>query len=412
MLESTTEIPVIQEKRLEDICMLRRQQMEHLHGVTIAINNNVASDQLFVLFKQILNKDLGIEQLSLYLHQHTWRAVLNGEMELSASGIKLAETYTLPQEIQEIHQEKLGGYQYIVPVLHKHELLAFALLGSPSKEIIEGIDDWMHYVQTLANMITMAVENKRLFKREMEKKEFDKELELASKIQSMLVPAKLPKNHFYEFSGLYLPHKSIGGDYYDVINLNKDEFLFCIGDISGKGVPAALVMANLQAYLNASTHYDMGNGRELANRLNSKIFNITNGEKFITLFMGKYNIITRQLEYLNAGHNPPILINGDETVLLDKGCTLLGIFEEIPKVEIGKVQIQPGAAIISYTDGLTELEDEEENMFGMERLLAFAQKHHRFSAEVFIKILYDNISKFKGECLFNDDVSVLVGKFY
>lgn len=214
----------------------------------------------------------------------------------------------------------------------------------------------------------------------------------------------------YEFAGLYLPYKGIGGDYYDVIHINKDEFVFCIGDISGKGVAAALVMANLQAYLNATL--GLGYKKEtLIEKLNQKIYSITNGENFITLFIAKYNIITRELEYLNAGHVPPVMIHEDSVTLLEKGSTMLGIFEELPRIEFGNITIKPNTTIVSFTDGLTEMENEDGEQFGADKLLVFSRNNHRLGPDIFNKILYDYLCKFKGNVLFNDDISVLTAKF-
>jgi phosphoserine phosphatase RsbU/P len=293
---------------------------------------------------------------------------------------------------------------------HKTQPLALALLGEIDEDVAHQKEELLEFAQIFTNIITVAVENKRLFKREMEKKQFDKELDIASKVQGMLIPKKLPKNHLYEFAGLYLPYKGIGGDYYDVIHINKDEFVFCIGDISGKGVAAALVMANLQAYLNAILTLSM-HGKKLVENLNQKIYSITNGENFITLFMAKYNILSRELLYCNAGHVPPILVTDDETILLETGSTLLGIFEELPKIQFGKLTIKPNTSIVCFTDGLTELENEQEEQFGTDKLIAFTRSNHKLSPEVFNKKLYEYISKFKGNVLFNDDISVLTAKF-
>jgi phosphoserine phosphatase RsbU/P len=399
--------------RLEADLFCGRRQIQHIHKVTNAINENVPSAELYRMYSEVLLEDTGAEHLALFVFDHTWKAVVqHTSLHLNNIDCSRATTYVQPGEIKAEDRASLGGFRYIIPVLQKSRHISIALLGDIEDNRAEHTVEILTYAQIVTSIVSVAIENKRLFKREIEKKQLDKELELASKVQNMLIPRKLPRNHFYEFSGLYLPHKSIGGDYYDVININKDEFVFCIGDISGKGVAAALVMANLQAYLNASLSFRLEDSRVFIDQLNSKVFSITNGEKFITLFIGKYNIITRELHYINAGHNPPILVNGEALLLLEKGCTLLGVFEDIPKVETGVVKLAPGATIVTYTDGLTELEDEAGQLYGIERLEQFCIKHHRFSAEVFLKILYDTISKFKGECLFNDDVSALVGKFY
>jgi sigma-B regulation protein RsbU (phosphoserine phosphatase) len=272
-------------------------------------------------------------------------------------------------------------------------------------------EELLEFAQIITNIIAVAVENKRLFKRELEKKEYDKELDLASKIQGMLIPNKLPKNNLYEFDGIYIPYKGIGGDYYDVIHINKDEFVFCIADISGKGISAALVMANIQAYLNATLDMQMST-EELIQKLNKKIFSITNGEKYVTLFFAKYNIMSRTLTYVNCGHVPPILFCNDSIAKLDIGTTMLGVFENLPKLNIQSIKIEKETTILCFTDGLTELENEEGEQFEEDKIIHFIKNNKPYTPVIFNKILYEHISKYKGSNLFNDDISILTGKFF
>lgn len=412
MLSADTHI--INPSKIDDVASklaFRTAQLKEINAITQAINNNVPVAELYENYIRIMKSFLSVDRIALFINDGIWTKVAAEGREWHKPDIQTAMLYEKPSAIYPEHEDLLGGYRYVIPVIHKHQTISYAFLGNISADDAETDAELLLFAQTLANIITVAVENKRLFKREISKRQLEEELKLASRVQKMLIPRNLPKNHFYEFAGLYLPFKGIGGDYYDVISINKDELVFCIGDISGKGIASALVMANLQAYLNAVGEFPIHKGKEMAERLNSKIYHITNSEHFITLFIGKYNVLTRQLEYLNAGHNPPMLLNGNEVVMLDKGCTILGMFDEIPRVHTGKVAIQPGATIVCYTDGLTEMENDDDDFFGVDRLNAFLKKHHNSSPEIFIKVLYDNISKFKGSRLFNDDVSVLVGKF-
>ena len=147
------------------------------------------------------------------------------------------------------------------------------------------------------------------------------------------------------------------------------------------------------------------NKEKFIENLNRKVFSITEGDTFITLFIAKYNIITRELEYINAGHVPPVLVHNNRAELLNKGTTILGIFEELPKVEFGSITIKPDTTIVSFTDGLSEMEDEDGSQFGQKRLTEFALLHYHLSPETFNKLLYESVSKFKGNVLFNDDIS-------
>lgn len=402
----------IEDKKLVDLLNVKSGQLNALLETTKAINDNVSAEDLYHIYRLTLKDQLRVKHLALFMFDQAWKRAL-WETELDDFFIPIQSNIEKYKSITELNKQEqiiFGGFKYVIPVYHKQQPLAFALLGDISNDSIHQKNELLDFAQTFTNIIAVAVENKRLFKKEVEKKNFDKELELASKVQGMLIPKKLPKNKLYEFDGLYFPFKGIGGDYYDVIHLNKDEFVFCIGDISGKGIAAALVMANLQAYLNATLGLNFSK-EKIIEKLNRKIHSITNGENFITLFIAKYNILKKELEYLNAGHVPPILFHEDEIIYLEKGTTMLGIFEELPKMEFGKINMQPNTTLVSFTDGLTEMEDSKGNQYGVERLLEFSKLHHKLSPEIFNKTLYDDFCKFKGNVLFSDDISVLTAKF-
>ena len=156
----------------------------------------------------------------------------------------------------------------------------------------------------------------------------------------------------------YHPHLEVGGDYYDYIELSKDEIGFCISDVSGKGMSAALLMSNFQANLRALFTYEISL-LALVEKLNERVLHAANGEKFITLFVAKYNMKTRELEYINAGHNHPILYhkNNHKLEFLGKGCVGIGMLDEIPLIRKGLVNIDGPTKILCYTDGLVELMD-------------------------------------------------------
>ena len=154
----------------------------------------------------------------------------------------------------------------------------------------------------------------------------------------------------------------MGGDYYDFIWLNANEFAFCVADVSGKGVPAALLMSNFQANLRVLLFY-IPSLTELVKELNSKVMASAKGEKFITFFIAKYNLKTQTLTYVNAAHNPPLLASGNTISELKIGCTGLGMFDEIGLIEEGILSISPDSTILCYTDGLVELENEKSQNF-------------------------------------------------
>lgn len=400
---------------LEGYLQSMRVQMMSLLSVTRKIGSKYNISDLYRFYEDTLTEFIEVEDISLLVYEDSWKQVVC-KSKLIPKQEQLQESimhnYRDPSRLTPEDSKNLGGYTYIIPVYYKGQPVSYTLLGEFNTSTSDNENDFLLYAKTLTNMLTIVIENKKLINKEIEKKDLEKDLEMATKIQGMIIPKRLPQNSMYEFAGIYRPHKSIGGDYYDVINLNKDEFVFCIGDISGKGVAAALVMASLQAYLNAGNGLFLENNRELVDRLNDKIYSITDGEKFITLFLARYNIITRELQYLNAGHNPPVLINGGKIKRLKKGCAILGILDYIPRVDSGKVILEKNAMILTYTDGLTEQENELNQAFGDDILEKFVDANKHLSAEKLAQNIYQEMLEFKGQQEIGDDVSILAGKFF
>jgi sigma-B regulation protein RsbU (phosphoserine phosphatase) len=187
---------------------------------------------------------------------------------------------------------------------------------------------------------------------------------LAAQMQNMLVPdANLfPKNQYISVLAFYLPHFEVGGDYYDFMESDNNEFLFCIADVSGKGMPAAMLMSNFQASLKAFLKYKP-NLTDLVENLNERVLDSAKGEKFITFFVGKYNYNSRELRYINAGHNPPFLYEKKTGKLqqLLKGCVGMGMLDLLPNVEEGIISVPCDSKLVLFTDGLAELDYKEKN---------------------------------------------------
>jgi sigma-B regulation protein RsbU (phosphoserine phosphatase) len=177
-------------------------------------------------------------------------------------------------------------------------------------------------------------------------------------MQKMLIPDNrhMPKNPKLIVNGFYYPHSEVGGDYYDCIRLSETKTGFCIADVSGKGISAAMLMSNFQASLRALFTFDI-ELETLVKKLNSIVVVNAAGEKFITLFVARYDHKSRILEYINAAHNPPVLYNTvtGETLHLRTSCVGIGMLDEIPSVHKSEILIKDYSKIVCYTDGLSEL---------------------------------------------------------
>jgi sigma-B regulation protein RsbU (phosphoserine phosphatase) len=173
-------------------------------------------------------------------------------------------------------------------------------------------------------------------------------------------------------------------------------------------------MSNFQAKLRANIKYNHKNMSltELINELNEDVNNAAKGEKFITFFAGHYQCKTKTLQYVNAGHNYPILIDENETRFLNKGCIGLGMLEEIPKIEIEKIKLHKNTVLICYTDGLVELENNNSIPFETENLIKVVRKNFNLSMTDLDSTIFRRLNEFKGEADFLDDTAVMSCRFH
>ena len=272
----------------------------------------------------------------------------------------------------------------------------------------------MPFVQTLTNIIIVAIENKRFANESINQERTNKELEVASEMQRLLFPAILPSNNRVDVAARYETHQLVGGDYYDFIKINNEEYIMCIADVSGKGVSAALLMSNFQANLKANIKYNHHDLTliDLIHELNDNVNNAAQGEKFITFFIAYYNCTKRKLKYINAGHNYPILTNGEDAINLNKGCIGLGMFDEIPDIEMEEIDIKPNDTLVCYTDGLVELENEVGEQFETDRLIKIIHENFHLSMKALDQVIFLELERFKGNKEILDDTALLSCRFF
>lgn len=384
-------------------------KLNALLEVTKAINNNSSTDELLIRFEDILRNQLNIGRLILFSHDKGWKCILKYGVGDEYNNVnfneltKIKEISTIDFSASSLHH----SFEIVIPVFHKAMPLAYVLIGDlEDKMEVSPAIKHLPFVQTLTNIIVVAIENKKLAKENIRQEGVRKELELASQMQAMLFPRTLPNDNKLETAALYLPHQQVGGDYYDYIQLNENEVAFCMADVSGKGVSAALLMSNFQANLRALFNHTTSL-TDLVKDLNQKVMSNANGEKFITLFIGKYNLVTRVLTYINAGHNPPIMADGNSVSLLKVGCTGLGMFDELVKVKEGIVNITPGTVLVCYTDGVVEVENDKDEEFGSGALMEIIRHNPKLSMKEINSLIIARIDEHKGELPYVDDIALL-----
>jgi sigma-B regulation protein RsbU (phosphoserine phosphatase) len=398
------------EDELIRLLLKRQSELNSLLEVTRAINKNTSTQVLVEMLEVILKNYLAVGTLRFLIEKFGSYAAVSkygGEFEGNAilyKSCKKLNKFKLPTRLTDHKDPILATYDYFIPSYHKSKLLAFALVGD-FNTTEEMVDNDLAFIQTLMNVIVVALENKKLFRERIEAERFQREMELAVEVQNMLIPQRLHMETGVEIGSRYLPHQNIGGDYFDFMRLNEKEFLWCIADVSGKGISAALLMANFQASLRAWATVE-DNLTALIERLNQIVLKITKGEKFITLFLAKYNEETRRMDYINAGHNPSILYLNGQSATLQLGTTMIGVFDELPFLNQGQVDIEPGTLIFNYTDGLLDYEPEDAKVWNEDILMEFLLENGDLHPDKFNqKLLNESSMLVKSKPI--DDITLL-----
>lgn len=300
------------------------------------------------------------------------------------------------------------GIVLAIPMLIKGETKGLILLGKRLNNLDYTKSD-IEYVSSVGGLAIISIENSRLFKEAIEKQKMEKDLEIAKNIQQNLLPSSIPKLKELEISAFNKTARQVGGDYYDLIKLNDNELLLAIADVSGKGVQAALLMANLQAFLKSivKQNIPLMDASNLINDLVSE--NTTNGS-FITFFWGKINLDTKILEYVNAGHNPPLLLRNGEIVKFKKGGMILGVMNTVIPYESEKVSLKTGDVIVLFTDGITEAMNIKNEEYGDERLEKLSLQKTDASSEEILNAIIDDIHEHTWDAEQSDDITCLVLK--
>lgn len=382
--------------------------------ITKAINNNISTPQLLDLYQEILENRLGVGKLVLFSFDGEWKCILKYGIDEGFNHVAFEEQLLDIHEIQTITFNKgelSKSFEIVIPVSHKQVPLAFVLLGDVNQEKLELSAAIKHlpFIQTLTNIIIVSIENKKLYKENIQRAQLKKELELAQNMQQMLFPKDLPNTPTLKIAATYLPHQQVGGDYYDFIRISDEEFIFCMADVSGKGVAAALLMSNMQATLHSLTNYTQ-NLKEIIVELNKRVLTNAKHEKFVSIFLGKLNTREQQFTYINAGHNPPLLHYENKFVSLDKGCTLLGISPDLSYVEAGSFDYTSEFTIVCYTDGLTDTANNSDDNVSIEALQEIIVRNNRSDPEFLNKALLFYAEEFKGGNDFPDDIALLTVK--
>jgi sigma-B regulation protein RsbU (phosphoserine phosphatase) len=319
---------------------------------------------------------------------------------------------TRPLNINDVAKEHPAlikmGVNIIVPMELQGKTKGVILLGERINKQQYSESD-IEFIYSVGSLAIISLENKRLFIEELEKIKLEEELDIAREIQQNLLPQILPRFENFDIAAVNMSSKQVGGDYYDVIDLDGNSFCVAIADVSGKGAPASLLMANIQAFLQVICRENF-NIEQSTGLINDLISANTSDGRFITFFWAVINNKTKEVTYINAGHNPPLLIRDGEITKLQKGGMILGVMEtEIPYVS-EKIQLKKDDVLILFTDGISEAMNTRSDEYSDKRLEQKAISLTGYSAQEILNKIKSDVNEFCEGAPQSDDITMVVVK--
>jgi sigma-B regulation protein RsbU (phosphoserine phosphatase) len=300
------------------------------------------------------------------------------------------------------------GVVLIVPMQLQGKTKGLIILGNRVNNIPFNDTD-IEFIYSVGNLAIISLENKRLFIEALEKQKLEEELFIARDIQRNLLPQEIPFYDDFEIAALNVSSKQVGGDYYDVIPLDDNSFCLAIADVSGKGVPASLLMANIQAFLQVICKQGMKID-EATGLINDLISENTTEGRFITFFWGIINIQDKTLTYVNAGHNPPLLIRDGSIIKLQKGGMILGVMPTMIPYLFEEVKLNGKDVLVMFTDGVSEAMNIKGEEFSDDKLEQIATSLTDKSAHQILDGIKEEVHHFTQGSAQSDDITMIVTK--
>lgn len=395
------------------------QELNTLFDIGKELNSSLNPRKILQLLTYAVMGQMAINRsLILVFREHRIEhSIAQGLKDVDVETIdgRLLQRLTLISEPMSIREKRgLGelrrwGLSYVVPMRHQGATRGIIGLGERMYGGPYTLDE-LEFLSTLANQGMIAIENAHLFEEALEKERLEEELSIASRIQQGLLPKSIPPVEGFDLAGLNIPSKQVGGDYYDFISLHQTKVAIAIADVSGKGAPAALLIANLQASLRTLAGENKPLS-EIMSIVNNLAVRNTDIDKFITAVYGVLDVEEKTFAYSNAGHNPPFLVRGDGAQeLLDRGGLVLGMMRDVPYEE-GMVRLRPNDQIVMFTDGVTEAMNSKEEEFGEEGLLRTIREDTSLSAEALGQKIVQRVKAFAAKGQQQDDITLVILKY-
>jgi phosphoserine phosphatase RsbU/P len=425
-LTPANEVPV----RRMITALHEREEIEQLKTLVEAsklINSSIEPDALFASILSVARQQLGVERGTLYFVDdktgEIW-AKIAGDLEgreirlpigkgiagsVAATGehVLLHDVYA--DERFDRSLDQVSGYRtrsmLTVPIKNRSGRIVGVLQLLNKRKGSFGESD-LQFLDAISDHMAIAMENATLHLELLEKQRMERELQLGREIQSRLMPTPPSDIADTHLAARNLPCFEVGGDYYDFLELPDGDIAVVIADVSGKGVAAALIMSSMQAALRVAAPIENDLAMLMA-RLNSLLYRSTKGRKYVTTFLGRYTPATGDLRFVNAGHNPPMIILGADVQKLDSTGKPIGLLPDSPFGE-STANIPPGGTLFLYTDGLNEAENPDEQEFGNDRLQELLCDAADLPADRAVSYVLETITAYEAGAHATDDKTIVV----
>ncbi len=399
----------------KDVIQRQNLLLRTLIDISNDFKNITSREHILKLFSLYLKGNLRINKHAIFLINGNNITHLTNDFGYSIEDQTILNLYNLPNIslvdnlTGEISLTLPQSIAIIAPLVYRGEKKGLLLIGK-RLDNTKFTDENLSFIELLANSLITALENNRLFLEELQKEKLERELDLAKEIQNNLLPKANPVIEGWDIVGKTIPSKTVGGDYFDIIQISQNEFLFVIADISGKGVPAAILMSNLQAIIKTLISLNLPLN-ELVRRVNNILFHNTTFDKFATMFIAKLDLLSSEFEYINAGHNSPIYLKTNGTLSeLSEGCLLLGVIEDIGQIITSKIKLDSQDIVMLYTDGINEAINSSHQEFGTDRIINNLKVNLYKSSSEILETIYSDVKDFSSGMEQYDDMTAIIIK--
>jgi phosphoserine phosphatase RsbU/P len=392
----------------------RMQRFAYLtFGVLLALRIRDIGDRLRRwidrrFFREAYNADRILKELSEQV-----RGILDRDALLETVARQIGQSLHVERvavRLRDDGGEEVGDDDLVLPLMGRKERLGEIRLGAKKSEEPYSQTD-RELLETVAAQTGLALENAQLSEaiaHEVAQRELlNREIEIAREVQQRLFPQSFPAVANLEYAGYCRPARGVGGDYYDFLALPGGHFGLAIGDVSGKGVPAALLMASLQASVRGQS--GSGNVAELMTTVNRLVCDVSPENRYATFFYCQFDPVSRRLTYSNGGHNSPIVLRGAEVLRLETGGPPVGLFP-FSRFQQDKVQLEAGDVLIFFTDGISEAENPAQDEWGEEPLIAATRACDSEAPARIIESLMEEADRFANGAPQHDDMTLVIAK--